>query len=369
MKALLKGISALLLVIGITATALADTPKKILMVVSSYGEDAGKTKPGYEFGEFATAYLVFHNNGFQVDVASPTGGAVEADRFDPKSPENAIILADKIAMAKIKNTLPLSEVNARDYVSIFVVGGKGAMFDFHNNLDLQNVIANVYEQGGIVSAVCHGPAALINVKLSNGQYLVEGKRVNGFTNIEEKLFGQKWMSQFEFMLEDKLKERGATFESSPLMLSHVTEDGRLITGQNPASTPNVAESVVRSLGVEPAPRELVGDQSSFRLIAEILAGNANAVTKFEEDPSQYNGQLFTMYGYFYSKAASSDEETHHALLLLTMVPEGLANPQLHLQVAKNHLKLNDKAAAKATLVEITTKHPDFEPAKSLLNTL
>lgn len=369
MKALARGISALMLIVGVTATAIADMPKKILMVVSGYGQDAGKTKPGYEFDEFASAYLVFKNNGLVVDVASPKGGAVEADRFDPESPKNAIVLADADAMAKIENTLPLASVDASDYASVFVVGGKGAMFDLPNDQKLQNVIAGVYEQGGVVSAVCHGPAALTNVQLKDGSYLVDGKKVNGFTNVEEQLFGQKWMPQFDFMLEDKLKERGGKFQSSPMMLSHVAEDGRLITGQNPMSTPEVAEAVVRSLGIEPAPREMVGDESTFALIAEIVAGKQSAVAEFETNKAAYNGVMVASYGYFYAQAAKSDAETRMALKLMKMVPEMLARKQLHLQVAKSHLQLKETVKAKAALVEIVEKHPDFEPAQKLLKTL
>ncbi len=364
-----KGISILLVIVGVTVSAVADGAQKILMVVSGYGEDAGKTKPGYEFDEFAAAYLVFKNNGLEVDVASPEGGAVEADRFDPKSKQNAMVLADEMAMSKLENTLSVSAVDPSDYASVFVVGGKGAMFDFPNHRPLQNVIANVYEQGGVVSAVCHGPAALANVQLTDGSYLVDGKAVNSFTNVEEHLFGQKWMPDFEFMLEDKLKERGASFQASPLMLSHVAKDGRLITGQNPSSTPAVAEEVVRSLGIEPAPREAFGEEATFALIANMLAGDKAAFAALKTTPESYNRPLVGMYGYFYAQAAQTDAETKQAIKLMKLAPKAMARPQVHLQVAKSHLKLKQTAEAKAALADITSKHPDFAPAKELLETL
>lgn len=369
MNIFVRGLSALMLIIGVTAATVADNAQKILMVVSGYGEDAGKTKPGYEFDEFAAAYLVFKANGLMVDVASPEGGPVEADRFDPKSKQNAMVIADSEAMAKLENTLAVSAIDPSKYASVFVVGGKGAMFDFPNHGPLQSVIAGVYEQGGVVSAVCHGPAALTNVRLSNGSYLVDGKAVNGFTNVEENLFGQKWMPDFDFMLEDKLKERGAAFQSSPMMLSHVAQDGRLITGQNPTSTPAVAEAVVRSLGLDPVEREVFGDEKTLTLIAQILEGNDAARASLAETPDDYNRPLVGMYGYFYAQAASTDKETQHAIALMTMAPEALERPQVHLQVAKSHLQLKQIADAKTVLLDITNKHPDFAPAQELLKTL
>jgi putative intracellular protease/amidase len=115
--------------------------------------------------------------------------------------------------------MPIAEANHEDYDAVFVVGGKGAMFDLPDNGALQDILAGAYTSGSIVAAVCHGPAALVNVQLPDGSYLVDGKQVNGFTNVEEQMFGQKWMPDFPFLLEDKLVERGGEFQSSPMMLS------------------------------------------------------------------------------------------------------------------------------------------------------
>ena len=369
MNVLIKSFGAMLLIIGVTMNAVADSGQKILMVVSGYGEDAGETRPGYEFEEFSAAYLIFINNGLTVDVASPEGGVVEADRFNPKAKQNAMVLADSEAMAKLQNTLALSEVNPADYASVFVVGGKGAMFDFPDDQALQTVIAQVYEQGGVVGAVCHGPAALTNVKLTDGSYLVDGKTVNGFTNVEERLFGQKWMPEFDFMLEDKLKERGATFSASPMMLSHVAVDERLITGQNPTSTPLVAEAVVRSLGKEPVSREAFGDEETFDLIAQIVDGDAAAIAMLQDAPERYNRPLIGMYGYYYAQAAQTDAEATRAIQLMTMSPEALSQPQVQFQIAKSYLELEQPSQAKAVLEDVADGHPDFAPAQELLETL
>ena len=223
----------------------SDQQKRVLMVVSGYGENQGQDKPGYEFDEFSKAYAVFKANNIAVDIASPKGGAVVADKYDPEKSYNVSVLADKAIMAKLDNTLKTSALKASDYDGVFVVGGKGAMFDLPKDTALQGLIADIYQQQGVVAAVCHGPAALIDVKLSDGSYLVADKAVNGFTNAEEKLFGKKWLNDYEFLLEDKLIERGAKFQSSNIMLPHLATDERLITGQNPTSTVDVAVALVK----------------------------------------------------------------------------------------------------------------------------
>ena len=231
----------------LTAASYAADSKKVVMVVSGYGQDHGKTTPGYEFDEFAKAYIVFSDNGIEIDVASPQGGQVVADKYDPSKPYNAKVLSNTKAMNKLNNTLATNELNPKDYDAIFIVGGKGAMFDLPNDNALKTTIADIYQRNGTVAAVCHGPAALVDVKLDDGSYLIANKVINSFTNKEEKLFSKKWISKFEFLLEDKLIERGAQFESSDLMLSHVSVDERLITGQNPASSELVAEKLLESL--------------------------------------------------------------------------------------------------------------------------
>ena len=169
----------------IAINSMAAETKKVIMVVSGYGQKQGEEKPGYEVDEFAKAYLVFKHNGVDVYVASPLGGTVEADNYDPNKPYNAQVLADSVAMQKLENTLSVGALEASDYNGIFVVGGKGAMFDLPKDEKLQAMIANIYEEQGVVAAVCHGPAALVDVKLSNGENLIAGKTVNGFTNKEE----------------------------------------------------------------------------------------------------------------------------------------------------------------------------------------
>lgn len=349
--------------------AAAEVNKKVLMVVSGYGQDQGKELPGYEFDEFSKAYLVFKAHGVAVDVASPLGGAVQADKYDSSKPYNEKVLKDSAIMGKLNNTLSTADLDPKSYDGVFVVGGKGAMFDLPKDESLQNLIAGIYEQQGTVAAVCHGPAALVDVKLQDGSYLVANKKVNGFTNEEEQLFGQKWMPHFEFMLEDKLVERGGKFQSSPIMLNHVAVDERLITGQNPSSTAAVALELVKSLGVKEVPMEQYKDDETLALVADVLAGDTQASKTLSTNPEQYNIKLVGMYGFFYLKTAESEIELQNALSLMTLGQKSLKNPKLDMQIAKTQHKLGDKVAAKQTLNQILAEKPDFEAAQEMLETL
>ncbi|MDT0593731.1 DJ-1/PfpI family protein [Glaciecola petra] len=343
--------------------------KKILMVLSGYGQQAGKETPGYEFGEFSKAYLVFKHHGIQVDIASPLGGQVEADKYDPSTPYNAAILGDNAIMAKLNNTLSIAALTATDYDGVFVVGGKGAMFDLPKSKPLQNLIADIYQQQGSVAAVCHGPAALVDVKLNDGSYLITNKVVNGFTNQEEKLFGKKWINDFEFMLEDKIIERGAKFESSDIMLNHVAVDGRLITGQNPSSTVSVAKELLKSIGIKIKPMPAYKDDATLALVAKVLSGSKEAEKALTDSKGQYNIPLVGMYGYYYLKVAVDKVELENALVLMSLAKEELNNPRIDLKIATVQHQLGKNEAALTTLRQLLTVTPDFKPAIEMLNTL
>ncbi|MCL1044298.1 type 1 glutamine amidotransferase domain-containing protein [Shewanella electrodiphila] len=367
-KQLIQALALITLVISTFSFAMP-SQKKVLLVVTSYGEQQGKVSPGYEFDEFSKAYLVFKQHDIAIDVASPKGGNVEADQYDPTKPFNAAVLNDKKAMAKLSDTLKVKSLSASHYDGIFIVGGKGAMFDLPKNQALQQLIADVYQQQGSVAAVCHGPAALVNVKLDNGQYLVANKAVNGFTNQEEHLFSSKWINDFEFLLEDKLVERGGLFQSSEIMLSHVTVDGRLMTGQNPSSTIAVATELVRSLGIAPQQIKQDKEDKTMTVIAEILAGNKQAIAKLNSEQSQYQLPLVGMYGFYYLKIATTNQQRENALTLMKLGQEAINKPSLDMKIANTQVELDKHEAAISTLKQLLTKKPDFKPALDLLKTL
>lgn len=220
--------------------------KKILFVVTSENKlgDTGKST-GYYLSEVSHPWEVLKNAGYEIDFVSPKGGKAPVDGFDLNDPINKLFWEDAAYKSKIENTLKPSEVIVSDYVAIYYAGGHGTMWDFPENNELATIARDIYENNGVVGAVCHGPSALVNIKLSNGKYLVDGKRINSFTNAEEESI--ELQNIVPFMLETKLIERGAKFEKSGLWETHVTTDQRVVTGQNPQSAKGIGETILKEI--------------------------------------------------------------------------------------------------------------------------
>lgn len=305
--------SALLLAGSAAAQTQPETPaqpntqKKILLVVSGHGADNGKTRPGFEMDELTQAWAVFTGNGMAVDIASPAGGTVVADGFDPDKPYNKRFLADAGARAALAATRSLAEVKAGKYDAVFLVGGKGAMFDLSTSADLKEVILATHGAGGVVGGVCHGPAALMNLVGKDGSSFIAGKAVTGFSNEEERLFGKRWAARYPVRLEDGLKGAGARYSAAPMMLSHVVTDGRLVTGQNPYSTPATAEAMVKAMGRTPVARTAYGDERGLALVSLLLSGKAEeARRRMNADPAGHDVKLVAMWGYYRTQSAPDD---------------------------------------------------------------
>lgn len=241
---------------------------KILAVVTSSKTmgDSGKST-GYELTELSRAYYVFQANGFEVDVASPLGGKppVVIDDDDMGVFDYAF-LNDTIAQLKTSHTIALNNVNADDYEAVFFVGGKGAMFDFPDNKKIQSIVRNYYQSGKVVGAVCHGPAALVNVMLDDGTHLLENKTVSSFTNREELFLIPDAKTIFPFLLQDKLASQGAKFNEGALYLETISHDNNLVTGQNPWSTWALAETMVHEMGYIPKNRQITGEENAVKVL-------------------------------------------------------------------------------------------------------
>jgi len=240
---------------------------KILAVVTSVDKMGENQDTGYEHTELARAYWVFTANGFDVDIASPKGGKppVVIDGEDMGAYDYAFLNDDTIQQ-KLANTIALAEVSPSDYEAVYFVGGKGTMFDFPDNADVQNIAKTLYQNNKVVSAVCHGPAALVNVELDNGEMLLANKKVSAFTNDEELFLIPEAKQIFPFLLEDKLIAQGAQFQAGTTYLEKVTQDGKLITGQNPWSVWTLAEKVVTEIGYQPKPRERTPEEHAIELL-------------------------------------------------------------------------------------------------------
>ena len=220
--------------------------EKILFVVSGHGElgDSGK-KTGYYLSEVTHPWSVLGEK-YDIDVVSPQGGRPPVDGFDLKDPINRKFWDDPNWQDKMSTTLTPEEVDPNLYRAVFFAGGHGAMFDFPDNVGLQKIVTTIYENGGIVAAVCHGPAGLINVRLTDGTPLIKGKKFDCFTNEEEKENGT--VPFMPYMLQTALQEKGGIFDGSLPWTDHVVVDNRVITGQNPMSALEVGKAILKALG-------------------------------------------------------------------------------------------------------------------------
>ena len=217
--------------------------KKILMVLTS-ADQMGDDKPtGTWLSEFADAYLEFKKQGYDVTISSIQGGKAPVDpgSIDENTPQE-ILDAEKY----LADTVSIEEVEMGDYDVIFLPGGHGTMFDFPENQKLQSLLREFTDADKYVVSVCHGPAGLVGPTLSNGEPLVKGKRVSAFTDAEER--DTTFDSLMPFLLESKLRELGATVETAPNWSEKAVVDGKLITGQNPQSTPLVVKELIKHLG-------------------------------------------------------------------------------------------------------------------------
>jgi putative intracellular protease/amidase len=216
--------------------------KRVLFIVTSHAH-LGRTGQliGLYLPELAHPCEVLNQIGYQIAVASPAGGDAP---IDPKS------LSDELAefVQLTKGTLPLESINPSEYDVFFVVGGHGTVWDLPNNPELQRILPTAYAQGKVVAAVCHGPAALVNLKTDSGEYLIQGKQVTGFTNEEEAAV--KLTDIVPFLLEDALKRAGGKYSGKPNWQANVVVDERLVTGQNPASARGVGEAIAQILSAQ-----------------------------------------------------------------------------------------------------------------------
>lgn len=218
---------------------------KILFVVTSHGElgDTGKST-GYFLSEVTHPWSVL-GEYYDIDVVSPKGGRPPVDGFDLSDPINARFWNDAVWQKKMGETMTPDEVNPSMYKAIFYAGGHGAMWDFPKNEALAKIAASIYDAGGIVAAVCHGPAGLLPIKLPDGSFLIKGKKLTGFTNPEEKANGTAEI--VPFLLETALENEGAIFQEGAMWSDHVVVDGRLITGQNPMSALSLGKTLLQAL--------------------------------------------------------------------------------------------------------------------------
>jgi putative intracellular protease/amidase len=267
---------------ALTGCATEDPDKRALFVVSNIGDipapGGGQRASGVWLSEVTHPYWVLRDAAgprFTIDLASPNGGLAAIDGYSVKlnlddflrtgvpdsgDPLNERFLADDETRGLVqidevprgdggvqrryafRDTLPLASVDAADYDVVFYAGGNAAPYQFVNDARVHGAAAAAYEAGKLVTAVCHGTSALLEAKLAGGQHLVEGRRVTGFSNAEEDALGQR--AVMPVLLEEAFPQRGAEYTAGAPFTEHVVVDGRLITGQQPASGRGVGEAIV-----------------------------------------------------------------------------------------------------------------------------
>ncbi|MBI3286155.1 MAG: type 1 glutamine amidotransferase domain-containing protein [Burkholderiales bacterium] len=225
--------------------------RHVLMIVTSNAKMGNTDKrTGIWTEELAVPYYALLDAGVQVEIASPKGGEVPLDpsSIRPRGQNDAAVerfLADSAAMKKIGNTLVASKVDAATFDAVFFPGGHGTMWDLPFDSGVSKAVEAAFAADKIIAAVCHGPAGLVSAKRPDGKSILSGKRVNAFTDAEEDAAGLSQVVPFK--LEARIRELGADFENGNLWQAYAVRDGKLITGQNPASSKLVAQHVLQAL--------------------------------------------------------------------------------------------------------------------------
>lgn len=225
--------------------------KKILVVLTSVEKYPDLPRAtGLWLGEAVHFVAKVQAAGYAVDYVSPQGGYTPIDPHSLAAEMATEIdwqwYHDKAFMNRLGATLKPAEVNPDDYIAIYYAGGHGVIWDFPDNTELQALSRSIYERGGVVASVCHGAVGLLNIRLSDGELLIKGKNLTGFSNEEEHLVGLA--DCVPYLTETELVKCGARYEKADQPWApYVVADGRLITGQNPASGGAVAEALLSTL--------------------------------------------------------------------------------------------------------------------------
>ena len=234
-------------IISKTADSESSTTKgdKVLLVVSNAAfQGKSDLAAGNSFSEVVIAYDEYQKAGYHVDLVSPLGGSVPLAYINSGDPLQLQYLYDKDFMYALKNTLKPADISPKEYEIIQFTGGSAPIFDIPQNEEIQKIAMHIYEKnGGVIAAVCHGTAGIINLKTADGKYLVANKNVNGVPDSHESK-NLPHYEHYPFIIETVLKERGGIFKHSDIRTPHMEVDGRLITGQNSLSSEMVTKKSI-----------------------------------------------------------------------------------------------------------------------------
>ena len=220
------------------------TARSAVLVTTSVARIPGTNRStGAYASELAESWSVLRAAGFEVHVASVAGGTVPVEAFNEGDPTQAAMFADAQMVARLQQTRRPDEVVGADHDVLVLVGGHGAVYDLADDDGVARLVSEVFAAGGVVVSVCHGAAGLLRATGSDGAALLAGRRVAAFSDDEEHAVGM--LAVVPFLLSERLTGRGAVHDVGPSFLPHVVEDGRLVSGQNPASTADAVAAAVR----------------------------------------------------------------------------------------------------------------------------
>ncbi|MEK5148283.1 type 1 glutamine amidotransferase domain-containing protein [Psychrobacillus sp. FSL K6-4615] len=224
--------------------------KKILVVVTNISKYPNLERAtGLWLGEAVHFTAEMEKEGYQIDFVSPKGGHTPLDPHSLQADQMTELdwqyYSNDDFLNKLSTTLSADAINPNDYDAIYYAGGHGVMWDFPEDENLQNIASTIYDNGGVVSAVCHGVVGLLNIKNGDGEYLIKNTKVTGFTNTEEIAVGLDKV--VPFLTEDELVRKGANYVKGEDWAVFAVADNRIVTGQNPASGGAVAKEVIQLL--------------------------------------------------------------------------------------------------------------------------
>ncbi|MGN1401938.1 MAG: type 1 glutamine amidotransferase domain-containing protein [Bacillus sp. (in: firmicutes)] len=218
--------------------------KKVLFIVTSHPAITDEMPTGVYLEEFAVPYEAFKKEGFHIEVASPKGGKAPVDPNSLKVPDD--MLAEwKDSLQALENTKPINGIIADHFDALFIPGGHGTMFDLPGTTEVTELLMDFEESKKVIASVCHGPAAFVEARYADGTPFVSGKKMTAFTDEEEKEMDLK--EQMPFLLESRLRELGAHFVTAAVWTPHIQAEGNLLTGQNPQSSQELTQAVIKRL--------------------------------------------------------------------------------------------------------------------------
>ncbi len=336
------------------------TETRVAVLISGYGNESGG-RISYDLEELAQAYLIMIDNGVQLDIVSPAGGAVPVhnkkddleyiQRFKQETP----------AMQQLANTLSARQALEIDYQGLMIIGGDGAMFDLPFDIDTQHFISRFAQDDLPLAAVCHGPAALVNIKLSNGEYFIAGKRINSFTDIEEQAFSADLLAQFPFALQSTIEKRGAQFIANGPMLPFVAQDGKLITAQNPMSVAKATDALIVMLGKTPVSRQYFKDEATMQLVSQARAEGAFLIdVALAKSPDSYDLDYLALYGFYAYRLAASDADKKTELHIMQRIGQYFSHPKYASALIAALVEQGQEQQARVELERLIAQFPQYE---------